>query len=35
MPGFEYTLEPARIDDIIAFLKTYTPAKREQAGTPE
>jgi hypothetical protein len=35
MPGFEYTLEPARIDDIIAFLKTYTPARREQAGTPE
>ena len=22
MPGFEYTLEPARIDQIIAFLKT-------------
>jgi mono/diheme cytochrome c family protein len=35
MPGFEYTLEPARIDDIIAFLKTYTPVRREQAGPPE
>ena len=35
MPGFEYTLEQARIDDIIAFLKTYTPPRREQAGTPE
>ena len=35
MPGFEYTLEAARIDDIIAFLKTYTPARREQAGPPE
>jgi mono/diheme cytochrome c family protein len=35
MPGFEYTLEPARIDDIVAFLKTYTPARRELAATPE
>jgi mono/diheme cytochrome c family protein len=35
MPGFEYTLAPARIDDIVAFLKTYTPARREQAGAPE
>ena len=35
MPGFEYTLDQARIDDIIAFLKTYIPARREQAGTPE
>ena len=35
MPGFEYTLAPARIDDIIAFLKTYTPARRDQAGGPE
>ena len=35
MPGFEHTLEVARIDDIIAFLKTYTPARREQAGPQE
>jgi mono/diheme cytochrome c family protein len=35
MPGFEYTLEAARIDDIIAFLKTYAPARREQPGAPE
>jgi mono/diheme cytochrome c family protein len=35
MPGFEHTLEPARIDEIIAFLKTYTPARREQGGAPE
>ena len=35
MPGFEHTLEPARIDEIIAFLKTYTPARPEQAGAPE
>jgi mono/diheme cytochrome c family protein len=35
MPGFQYTLAPARIDDIIAFLKTYTPARRDQAGGPE
>jgi mono/diheme cytochrome c family protein len=25
MPGFEYSLEPARIDQIIAFLKTVPP----------
>ena len=25
MPGFEYTLESARIDEIVAFLKTYRP----------
>ena len=23
MPGYEYTLKPAQIDDLIAFLKTY------------
>jgi len=26
MPGFEYSLEPAQIDQIIAFLKTVAPA---------
>jgi mono/diheme cytochrome c family protein len=25
MPGFEHSLEAERIDEIIAFLKTYTP----------
>jgi mono/diheme cytochrome c family protein len=32
MPGFEYTLQPAQIDDIIAFLKTYSPPARSQAA---
>jgi mono/diheme cytochrome c family protein len=37
MPGFEFTLEAHRIDDIIAFLKTYTPAPppRGQAAPQE
>ena len=37
MPGFEYTLESSRIDDIIAFLKTYAPPPppRNQATAPE
>jgi len=35
MPGFEYSFEPARIDDIIAFLKTYTPPPRGQAAAQE
>jgi hypothetical protein len=25
MPGFEYSLEPAQIDQIIVFLKTVAP----------
>jgi mono/diheme cytochrome c family protein len=25
MPGFQYTLQPAQIDQIVAFLKTHTP----------
>jgi mono/diheme cytochrome c family protein len=35
MPGFEYTLEASRIDDVIAFLKTYTPPppSRNQAAS--
>lgn len=36
MPGFEYTLEPVRIDEIIAFLKTYTPpAPPRGRGAPQ
>ena len=35
MPGFEYTLQPAQIDDIIAFLKTYSPPARSQAAAEE
>ena len=36
MPGFEYTLDTSRIDDIVAFLKTYTPPpRREQSGPAE
>ena len=30
MPGFGYTLEPVEIDQIVAFLKTYTPPRRQQ-----
>lgn len=33
MPGYELTLQPEQIDQIIAFLKTYSPpAKSQQAG---
>ena len=28
MPGWHYTLEPAEIDQVIAFLKTVTPDQR-------
>ena len=35
MPGFEWTLQPAQVDDIIAFLKTYTPPARAQAAGDE
>ena len=35
MPGFEYTLQPAQIDDIIAFLKTYVPPARSPASAEE
>jgi len=27
MPGFEYSLEPAQIDQIVAFLKTVAPPR--------
>jgi mono/diheme cytochrome c family protein len=32
MPGFEYTLQPDQIDDVIAFLKTYSPPARSPAA---
>ena len=35
MPGFQYTLQPVQIDDIIAFLKTYTPPPRSAAAGDE
>jgi mono/diheme cytochrome c family protein len=35
MPGFQYTLNAAQIDDIIAFLKTYTPPARSAAAGEE
>lgn len=33
MPGFEYTLQPGQIDEIVAFLKTAAPGG-PQAGAP-
>lgn len=35
MPGFQYTLNAGEIDDIIAFLKTYTPPARSGAAGDE
>ena len=35
MPGFQYTLNARQIDDIIAFLKTYTPPARSAAAADE
>lgn len=35
MPGFQYTLNAGQIDDIIAFLKTYTPPARGPAAGDE
>jgi mono/diheme cytochrome c family protein len=35
MPAFGYTLQPVQVDDIIAFLKTYTPPARSQAAGEE
>jgi len=32
MPGFEYSLEPAQIDQIIAFLKTVAPPRDQTAA---
>jgi mono/diheme cytochrome c family protein len=34
MPGFAYSLEPAQIDQIIAFLKTVVP-QRDQTAVRE
>lgn len=34
MPGFEYSLAQARIDQIVAFLKTVAP-RRDQSVAPE
>lgn len=28
MPGWQYTLEPTEVDQVIAFLKTVTPEQR-------
>jgi mono/diheme cytochrome c family protein len=33
MPGFEHSLDAAQLDQLIAFLKTFTP--RSQAATPD
>ena len=35
MPGFQYSLNAGQIDDIIAFLKTYTPPARGPAAGDE
>ena len=35
MPGFEYTLQASQIDDIVAFLKTYTPPARSPAAAED
>jgi mono/diheme cytochrome c family protein len=29
MPGFEYSLEPAQLDQLIAFLKTFSPPRAQ------
>jgi mono/diheme cytochrome c family protein len=34
MPGFQYTLQPTQIDQIAAFLKTFTP-RAQTAATQE
>jgi mono/diheme cytochrome c family protein len=33
MPGFEYSLDAVQVDQLIAFLKTFTP--RPQGATPD
>jgi mono/diheme cytochrome c family protein len=35
MPGFEHTLQPAQIDEIVAFLKTYSTPARGQTSAQE
>lgn len=32
MPGFEPTLQPAQVDQIVAFLKTFTPRIQAAGG---
>jgi mono/diheme cytochrome c family protein len=32
MPGYQHTLQPAQIDQIAAFLKTYTPRAQPAGG---
>jgi len=32
MPGFEHTLQPAQIDRIVGFLKTFTPRVQTAGG---
>jgi mono/diheme cytochrome c family protein len=34
MPGFAATLQPAQVDQIIAFVKTFEPP-RSQASAPD
>ncbi len=34
MPGFQHTLQPVQIDQIAAFLKTFTP-RAQPPGAPE
>ena len=33
MPGFEHSLDSVQVDQIIAFLRTFTP--RSQTGSPD
>ena len=35
MPGFRYALNAGQIDDIIAFLKTYSPPARSPAAAED
>jgi mono/diheme cytochrome c family protein len=30
MPGFQYNLTPAQIDDLISYLKTYSDRLRQR-----
>jgi len=34
MPGFQYALRPAQLDQLVAFLKTVTPADRPISSAP-
>jgi mono/diheme cytochrome c family protein len=35
MPGWKYTLKPAEVDDIIAYLKTVTKAEVTHQGSTQ